>query len=50
LGKDDFTFELVRSADDLAPEALYGGKGAITCWERGGIAVWAMGPEGTAQP
>ena len=48
LGKADFTFELVRSADDLAPEALYGGKGAIACWGHGGIAVWAMGPDGTA--
>jgi hypothetical protein len=44
LGKAEFTFELMRSADDLAPEALYGGKGAITCWGHGGIAVWAMGP------
>jgi hypothetical protein len=50
LGKADFTFELVRSADDLAPAALYGGKGAINCWGHGGIAVWAMGPDGTTQP
>jgi hypothetical protein len=44
LGKAEFTFELVRSADDLAPAVLYGGKGAINCWGHGGIAVWAMGP------
>ena len=46
-GNANFTFELVRGADDLARKALYGGKGAITCWGHGGIAVWAMGPEAT---
>jgi hypothetical protein len=50
LGKANFTFELMRSADDLAPAARYGGKGAITCWGHGGIAVWAMGPDGATQP
>jgi hypothetical protein len=44
LGKAEFTFELVRGADDLTPEVAYGGKGAITCWGHGGISVWAMGP------
>ncbi len=44
LGKAEFTFELVRSADDLTPETIYGGKGAINCWGHGGISVWTMGP------
>jgi hypothetical protein len=44
LGKAEFNFELVRSADDLTPEVVYGGKGAINCWGHGGISVWAMGP------
>lgn len=51
LGKAEFTFEVVRRADDLTPEALYGGKGAINCWGHGGISVWAMGPNSEpAQP
>ena len=44
LGKAEFTFELVRSADDVTPEVAYGGKGAVNCWGHGGISVWAMGP------
>jgi hypothetical protein len=44
LGKAGFTFDLVRSADDLTSEAVYSGKGAINCWGHGGISVWAMGP------
>lgn len=42
LGKAEFTFRLLRSADDLV-SAIYEGKGAINCWGHGGISVWAMG-------
>jgi hypothetical protein len=45
LGKAQFTFDLTRTADDLASPAPYSGKGAITCWGRGGISIWAMGPK-----
>jgi hypothetical protein len=45
LGKAEFTFRLVRSADDLPSPAIYEGKGAINCWGNGGISVWAMGPK-----
>jgi hypothetical protein len=44
LGKDQFAFEAMRSADDLGVPTRYGGKGAVNCWGHGGIAVWAMGP------
>jgi hypothetical protein len=43
FGIGSFTFELVRSADDVHPTVLDVGKGAVTC-RRGRIAVWAMGP------
>jgi hypothetical protein len=45
LGKAEFIFQLVRSADDLTPATIYEGKGAINCWGHGGISVWAMGPK-----
>jgi pimeloyl-ACP methyl ester carboxylesterase len=45
LGKAEFTFRLLRSADDLTPAAMYAGKGAVNCWGHGGISVWAMGAE-----
>lgn len=42
-----FEFEVLRSADDLAP-IRYSGKGAALCTvEPPVIAVWAMGREGT---
>jgi hypothetical protein len=46
LGKASFWFELLRRADDLKPEALYVGKGAVGCNRRRAIAAWAMGPNG----
>ena len=45
MGKAQFEFDLVRSADDLPAETVYHGKGAINCWGHGGISVWAMGPK-----
>lgn len=47
LGRDQFTFTLIRAAADLDLPTLYVGKGAINCWGHGGISVWAMGPTTT---
>ncbi len=45
-GVGDFEFEVLRSADDLAPTP-YGGKGAVWCRiYPHGLILWAMGREG----
>ncbi len=44
-GVGDFEFEVLRSADDLAPTP-YGGKGAVWCRiNPHGLILWAMGRE-----
>lgn len=43
-GYANFTYELVRKADDMRAPVLYVGKGAMSCWT-GNIAVWSMGAE-----
>lgn len=47
LGKDQFTFTVMRTAADFDLPTVYGGKGAVNCWGHGGISVWAMGPATT---
>ena len=44
LGYVNFSYELVRKADDMPTPVLYVGKGAMSCWT-GNIAVWSMGAE-----
>jgi len=39
-----FRFDVVRSADDFAPERLYRGSGTISCAGRSRLATWAMAP------
>ena len=42
----DFTFTLVRSANDLSQPVVYEGKGALACLAKGiPIGLWVMGPK-----
>jgi hypothetical protein len=43
-GSASFRFDLVRSADDFAPERLYRGSGMISCVGRRRLVTWAIGP------
>jgi hypothetical protein len=44
LGYVNFSYELIRKADDMRMPVQYVGKGAMSCWT-GNIAVWSMGAE-----
>jgi hypothetical protein len=43
-GYVNFTYKLVRRADDLRTPRLYVGKGAMSCWT-GNLALWNMGED-----
>jgi hypothetical protein len=46
LGYVDFTYTLLRAADDIPAPVPYVGKGAVVCFAGPpALAVWSMGPE-----